>query len=64
MKLEPSVTTTHTQKLKMDYKPKYKTRFYKTLRGKHRQSTLQHKPNDIFSDLRHRVMKIKTKINK
>ena len=31
--------TIHKNKLKMDHKPKCKTRKYKTLRGKHRQNT-------------------------
>ena len=31
--------TIHKDKLKMDERPKYKTRNYKTLRGKHRQNT-------------------------
>ena len=35
--------TTHKDKLKMDSKPKCKTRNYKTLRGKHRQNTQGHK---------------------
>ena len=40
----------------MGLSPKYKTRHYKTLRGKHRPNTLQHKPPT--------VMTVKTKINK
>ena len=31
--------TIHKDKLKMDQRPKYKTRNYKTLRGKHRQKS-------------------------
>ena len=41
MKLEHSLTNTiHKNKLKMDQRPKCKARYYKTLRGKHRQNTL------------------------
>ena len=32
--------TTHKNKLKMDERPKCKTRYCKTLRGKHRKNTL------------------------
>ena len=32
--------TMHKNKLKMDKRPKCKTGYYKTLRGKHRQNTL------------------------
>ena len=51
--------TIHKNKLKMNSRPRHKTRHYKTLRRKHR-------PNDsnIFSDPPPRVMTIKTKINK
>ena len=31
--------TTHKDKLKMDQRPKCKTKNYKTVRGKHRQNT-------------------------
>ena len=48
----------------MDWIPKHKSRYYKTLTGKHRQNTLWHKPQRYFSDLPPEVMKIKTKINK
>ena len=46
----------------MDERPKCKTRYYRTLRGKHRtlSDTNQSK---IFFDPPPRVMKIKTKIN-
>ena len=36
--------TIHKNKLKMDLRLRYKTRYYKTLRGKHRPNTLRHKP--------------------
>ena len=39
MKLEHFPNTIHKNRLKMDQRPKCKTRNYKTLRGKHRQST-------------------------
>ena len=54
--------TIHINKLKMDERPKCKTRYYRTLRGKHRtlSDTNQSK---IFFDPPPRVMKIKTKIN-
>ena len=35
--------TIHKNKLKMDWRPKCKTRNYKSLRGKHRQNALWHK---------------------
>ena len=34
------LNTIHKNKLKMDYRPKCKTRHYKILRGKHRKNTL------------------------
>ena len=41
--------TIHKNKLKMDQRPKCKTRHYKTLRGKHRQNTLRHiSQQDLF----------------
>ena len=45
----------------MDQKPKYKTRYYKTPRGKHRKTLF-----DIIKAISFipRVMKIKLKINK
>ena len=47
----------------MDYRPKCKTRNYKTLRGKHRTFyDINH--SKILSDPPPRVMEIKTKINK
>jgi len=54
--------TIHINKLKMDERPKRKTRYYKTLRGKHRtlSDTNQSK---IFFDPSPTVMKIKTNIN-
>ena len=50
MKLEYSLTNTiHKNKLKMDWRPKCKTRHYKTLRGKHRKNNLWHKSQqDLF----------------
>ena len=39
----------HKNKLKMDSRPKYKTRHSKTLRGKHRKNILWHKSQqDLF----------------
>ena len=35
--------TIRKDKLEMDQRPKYKIRKYKTLRGRHRQNTQQHK---------------------
>ena len=55
--------TKHKNKLKMDQRPIYKTRYYKTLRGKHRPNTDINDSN-IFSDPPSRVMTLKTKINK
>ena len=50
-------------KLKMDERPKCKTRNYKTLRGKHR--TLDDiNQSKVIYDLPPRVMEIKTNINK
>ena len=43
MKLEHFLTPYTKNKLKMDKRSKYKTRNYKTPRGKHRQNTLRHK---------------------
>ena len=48
----------------MDERLKYKTEYYKTLRGKHRPNILDINHSHIFSDSPHRVMTIKTKINK
>ena len=46
----------------MDQRPKCKTRYYKTLRGKQTEnSDINHK---IISDLSPQVMEIRTKINK
>ena len=45
----------------MDYRPKCKTRHYKSLRGKHRKNTLLHKPQQDLIDQPPRVMKTKTK---
>ena len=43
------LNTIHKNKLKMDWRPKCKTGYYKTLRGKHRQNTLWHKlQQDLF----------------
>ena len=55
--------TTHRDKIKMDYRPKCKTRNYKTLREKHRtlgdtyQSKILYDPPPI-------VMEMKIKVNK
>ena len=43
MKLEHFLTPHIKNKLKMDERPKCKSRYYKTLRGQHRQNTLCHK---------------------
>jgi len=43
--------TIHKNKLKMDLRLRYKTRYYKTLRGKHRPNTLRHKPQQHFSQI-------------
>ena len=44
----------------MDYRPKCKTRYYKTRRGKQRQNTdINH--SNTFLDPSPRVMEIKTK---
>ena len=48
----------------MDYRPKYKTRNCKTLRGKHRQKFYVIHHSKILYDPPPRVMEIKTKINK
>ena len=56
--------TINKNKFKMFKEPKYKNGRYKTARGKHRSNTLQHKPQNIFSDLPPRVMTIKMKIIK
>ena len=55
--------TIHKDKLKMDQRPKFKTRNYKTLRGKHRilDDINQSK---ILYDPPPRVTGIKTKVNK
>ena len=53
--------TIHKNKLKLE--SKYKTRYYKTLIGKHRHNTLDVKCSNIFSNLSPRVMEIKTKTN-
>ena len=55
--------TIHKKKLQMDERPRYKTRHYKTLRGKHRPNTDINDSN-IFSDPPLRVLTTKTKINK
>ena len=53
----------HKDKLKMDERPKCKTRNYKTLRGKHR--TLDDiNQSKVIYDLPPRVMEIKTKMTK
>ena len=43
-----TLNTIYKNKLKMDSKPKYKTRYYKILRGKHRPNTLQHQPQQYL----------------
>ena len=45
-------------------RPKCKTGYYKTLRGKHRENTLGHTLQGDLLDPPPRVTKIKTKINK
>ena len=62
-KIRTLSNTIHKNKLKMDERPRYKTRHYKTLRGKHRPNTDINDSN-IFSDPLLRVMTVKTKINK
>ena len=56
--------TIHKNKLKMDRRPKYNTRKYKTLRGKHKQKTLQYVTAKSSVTARPRIMEIRTKINK
>ena len=57
--------TIHNNKLKIDKKrPEYKTRSYKTLRGKHRWNLWWHKSKKIWYDPPPRVMQIKMKLNK
>ena len=56
--------TIHKDKLKMDSRPKCKTRKYKTLRGKHRQNSSDINQSKILYDPSPRVMEIKTKIIK
>ena len=63
MKLEQFLTNT-TKKLKMNYRPKCKTRKCKTLRGKHRQKLDDIHHRKILYDPSPRVMEIKTKTNK
>ena len=64
MKLEHSLIS-YRNKLKVgEERPKCKTRYYKTLRGKHKQNTPWHKWQKYFLDPSPRVMKIKVKINK
>ena len=48
-KIRSFSNTMHKNKLKMDYGPNYKTRYYKTLRGNLRQ-TLSDINCNIFSD--------------
>ena len=48
----------------MDYRPKCKTRNYKTLRGKHRETFDDINQTKIVYDPPPRVMEIKTKVNK
>ena len=48
----------------MDYRPKYKTRHYKTLRGNTGQTLSNISLSNIFSDPPPTVMTIKTKISK
>ena len=48
----------------MDLRHKYKTRYYKTLRGKLRPKIIDINHRNIFSDPHPRVLTIKTKINK
>ena len=55
--------TTHRDKIKMDYRPKCKTRNYKTLREKHRTLGDMNQ-SKILYDPPPRVTKIKTKVSK
>jgi len=65
MKSEPFLTPYTKINSKTDERPRYKTTYCKTLRGKHRPSTLQHKPHsNVFSDPPPTVMTVKMKINK
>ena len=48
----------------MYYRPKCKTRNYKTPRGKHRQNTDDINQSKILYDPLPRVMEMKTKVNK
>ena len=63
MKLEHS-NTIYKNKLKIDQRPKCKTIFYKTLRGKYRQNTLWHKAQKFWGDQSPTLMEIKAKVNK
>ena len=54
----------YKNKFKIDKRPKCKTGYHKTPRGKHRQNTLCHKPQYWGGGLSSRVMEIKRKINK
>ena len=48
----------------MDERPRYKSRHYKTLRGKQKPNTSNINDISIFSDPPLRVLTVKTKINK
>ena len=56
----------HKNKFKIDKRPKCKTGYHKTPRGKHRQNTLCQKSQYLVcgGGLSSRVMEIKRKINK
>ena len=47
----------------MDLRPKYKARYYKTLRGKHRQMLFDINHSNILFDPPPRIRSIKTKRN-
>ena len=62
--LEPLSNTIHKAKLKMDKRSKCKTRNCKSLRGEHRQNTLQINHSRILYDPHPRILETKAKINK
>ena len=55
--------TIHKDKLKMDSRPKCKTRKYKTLRGKHSRTLDDVNQSKILYDPPPTVTEIKTKVN-
>ena len=74
MKLVHFLTSYTKNKVKMDWKPKCKTRNYKTPRGEHRQNTLRHKSQQdplrpTSQNIRNKsknkqILETKAKINK